>query len=233
MKDKKAWQLLDGTALKLIAMVSMVFDHVGDNFFPDAVWMRVIGRIAMPIFAFCLAEGYLHTRDRKKYLLRMGLFALVSEVPFDLVTSGKLLEFGHQNIMFTFFWAILGLLCYEILREKLPRAGKVLGPVALLAFLGSSLLLGLDYNMLAVGLIYLWVLLRKLAPLWRNLAAMAYHALLRNVGIYWFGLLGFLPIFLYNGKKGKGFKWLFYVFYPGHLLLIWLIRMLLGQPAAG
>ena len=229
MKDKKAYQILNGTALKLIAMVSMVFDHVGDNFFPDQTWMRVIGRIAMPIFAFCLAEGFCHTRDRKKYLLRMGIFALISEIPFDLVTAGRLLETGHQNIMLTFFWAILGLICYEALREKLPGGGgKALGAAVLLFFAGASLLLRLDYSLLAVGLIFLFYLLRDKALIWKNAAGMAFHALLRNVGIYWFGLLGFLPIFLYNGEKGRGLKWLFYVFYPGHLLLIWAIRTLLA-----
>ena len=67
--------------------------------------------------------------------------------------------------------------------------------------------------------------LLKDRALWiRNTAAAAVHAMLRNVGIYWFGLLGFIPLFLYNGKRGKGMKWLFYTFYPGHLLLIFLIR---------
>ena len=76
--EKKKWQVLDGTSLKLIAMISMVFDHVGDNFFPEQLWMRVIGRIALPIFAFFVAECFCHTRDRKKYLLRMGVFACLS-----------------------------------------------------------------------------------------------------------------------------------------------------------
>ena len=232
MKENKPWQVLDGTALKLIAMVSMVFDHVGDNFFPEQTWMRVIGRIALPIFAFCVAEGFCHTRDRWKYLRRMGVFALISEVPFDLVTAGKLLEFSHQNIMLTFFWAILGLLCYEAVRKKLPKGGTVPGVLVLLLFAGTSLLLRMDYNMLAVGLIFLYYLLRDKALVWRHAAGMAYHAMLRNVGIYWFGLLGFLFLFLYNGKKGRGLKWLFYLFYPGHLLLIWGVKLLLSGGAA-
>ena len=105
MEKKRRLPGLDGTALKLLAMLSMVFDHVGDNFFPEQTWMRIIGRIAMPIFAFFVAEGFLHTRDRRKYLLRMGVFALVSELPFDLLTAGRL-EFGNQNVMCTFFLAI-------------------------------------------------------------------------------------------------------------------------------
>ncbi len=136
-------RLLDGTALKLIALISMVFDHVGDNFFPDQVWMRAIGRIAMPIFAFCIAEGFGHTRDKTKYLLRMLLFGVISEAPFDLVTSGKLLEFTHQNIMLTFAWAILGLLCCEKVLETMRTKGRyVLAGFVLLVFFSPLCSLG-------------------------------------------------------------------------------------------
>ena len=86
MEGKGRYKLLDGTMLKLIAMISMVSDHVGDSFFPDQIWMRIIGRMALPIFAFCTAEGFIHTHDRMKYLRRMGIFALISEIPFDLTT---------------------------------------------------------------------------------------------------------------------------------------------------
>ena len=219
------WQILDGTALKLIAVTAMILDHVGDNFFPDQIWMRIIGRMALPIFAFCIAEGFSHTRDRRRYLYRMGLFALLSEIPFDLVTSGKVLEFSHQNIMMTFFWAILGLMIYEQVRNR--RYGQILGAAVLLLFPVSSLFLGLDYQILAVGLIILYYLLRNKAPLINNLAAMAYHVLLRNVGIYWFGVLGFVPVLLYNGKRGRGLKWFFYLFYPLHLLAIYILKELL------
>ncbi len=221
------YRFLNGTALKIIAMISMIFDHVGDNFFPDQTWMRVIGRIALPVFAFCVAEGFCHTRNRIRYLARMGIFACLSEIPFDLVTAGKALEFTHQNIMLTFFWAILGLICYEKIRERKTKISAVCAYAILPVFLVISIAAGMDYNMLAVGLIFIWYLLRHKAPLLNNIAALVYHILLRNIGIYWFGLLGFIPVFLYNGKRGRGFKWLFYVFYPGHLLLIWALRFLL------
>lgn len=227
MKPPEKYRILDATALKLIAMLSMVLDHVGDNFFPDQLWMRALGRIAMPIFAFCVAEGFCHTRDRMKYLRRLFLFGLVSEIPFDLVTSGKLLEFGHQNIMFTFAWAVLGLLCCEKVLGSVKKGRVPLAAAVLLIFLVSSLLLGLDYNVLALALIFLFTLLRRKALWIRTAAAAAAHALLRNVGVYWFGLLGFVPILLYSGERGRGLKWLFYLFYPGHLLLIWLIRSFL------
>ena len=227
MELLKKFQVLDGTVLKLIAMIAMIFDHVGDNFFPEQVWMRIIGRMAMPIFAFCIAEGFCHTRDKRKYLGRMVVFGIVSEIPFDLVTAGKMLEFSHQNIMLTFAWAILGLICVDKILEKNNKIKYLIVGLILLFFLIVSLILGLDYNMLAIALISVYYLLREKAFWVKNVVAMAVHALLRNVGIYWFGLLGFVPVFLYNGKRGKGLKWLFYAFYPGHLLLIYLIRQFL------
>lgn len=229
MEIPKRIQVLDGTALKLIAMVSMVLDHVGDSFFPDQVWMRALGRIAMPIFAFCISEGFAHTHDKQRYLMRMGIFALVSEVPFDLVTAGVPLEFSHQNIMATFFWAILGLMLFErITGEDASKGKKAAGYIMLAVFAMTSVLLGLDYNMLGCGLIFVFYLLRERGILIATAAAAVFHVALRNVGIYWFGLLGFLPILSYNGQRGRGLKWLFYLFYPGHLLLIWLVRTMLG-----
>lgn len=70
----KKIQILDGMMLKIIAMISMIFDHAGDMFFPEADWFRMVGRLAMPLFSFCIAEGYIHTHDRKKYVIRMGIF---------------------------------------------------------------------------------------------------------------------------------------------------------------
>ncbi len=222
MRSEKV-QFLDGTMLKIIAVISMVLDHTGDNFFPDQVWMRAAGRIALPVFAFCLAEGWTHTRDQKKYLARLGIFALASEIPFDLVTAGKLIEFSHQNIMVTFFWSLLTLYVIEKtgMRKSAGIAVCVLSAVL-------SLVFRMDYGLLGPGLVFIWCWLKGRPLYLRNGAAALYHVLLRNVGIYWFGLLGILLVCFYNGKKGKGLKWLFYVFYPGHLLVIWLLRVLMA-----
>ena len=127
MERTNSFRCLDGTALKIIAMVSMVFDHVGDMFFPEVMWPRMIGRIAMPVFAFCVAEGYAHTRDRRKYIARMGAFALISEIPFDLAFFDRP-GFEHQNIMVTFFLALIALELFErlrALRAELARKGRV------------------------------------------------------------------------------------------------------------
>ena len=176
MKSIEKLQIFDGTGLKIMAMVFMVLDHVGDNFFPEQTWMRALGRIAMPIFAFCVAEGLCHTRDKMKYLRRMLIFGLISEVPFDLVTSGKVLEFSHQNIMFTFSWAIIGMICCDWVMTRIKNRSRYLfAGLTVLFFLGSSVILGLDYNFLAVSLIAVYYLLRGKAMRIRNAAAAAVH----------------------------------------------------------
>ena len=227
--SSKKFQLLDGTALKIIAMISMVIDHLGDMFFGGALWMRMIGRIAMPIFAFCIAEGYSHTSDRKRYLMRMGLFALISEIPFDLAFSGKP-ELGHQNIMFTFFLSIIALMLHDRITGSGKGNGKVktvLGVLAVLAVTALSLILRADYTLFAVISVFLFYVFRKKDHLVRAAIGVAFLALTRTVGYYCATGLSFIPLAMYNGKKGRGLKWLFYVFYPGHLLLLWLIRLII------
>ena len=92
--------------LKLLALVTMIIDHVGAIFFPQFIWLRYIGRLSMPIYAFLLVQGYMHTRNFNRYALRMGIFALLSEVPYDLLFQGTWLEFQRQNILFTFLTAL-------------------------------------------------------------------------------------------------------------------------------
>ena len=224
MEKENRLGFLDGTMLKLIAMVSMVFDHVGDAFFPEATWMRIVGRIAMPVFAFCVAEGLSHTSDKYRYLARLCVFALVSEVPFDLFAFGKVLEFTHQNIMFTFALAVAALLVYDMFAQK-GRDMEIAMLLMLIATMLLSIIIHLDYSFLGLGLVYIFYLRRNDRSIFRILWAALMHFLSRNKGVYRFGLLGFIPLLFYNGRKGAGLKWLFYVFYPAHLLLIYAVKM--------
>ena len=162
MEKTNGIRCLDGTMLKIIAMISMVIDHVGDMFFPDMMWLRMVGRLAMPIFAFCITEGYIHTRNRNKYLLRMGIFALVSEVPFDLAFEGNI-NITHQNIMLTFFIAILALKLFDLIRgSKKDISGKysigrtLLGILAVIAMAVVALLVKADYTFFAVIAVFLF-----------------------------------------------------------------------------
>ena len=224
--------------LKIIAMVSMAFDHVGDMFFPDFMWMRMVGRLAMPIFAFCITEGYIHTRNRNKYLLRMGIFALVSEVPFDLAFEGNI-NLSHQNIMLSFFISIVALMLFDLIRgpknELKVRYSvwrTILGVLAVIAMAVIAMLVKADYTVFAVIGVFLFYVFKDVNHYVRPIPGIAFLALTRTVGYYCSTGLSIIPLLLYNGKKGKGLKWLFYVFYPGHLLLLYLLKLLLtGQTA--
>ncbi len=230
MKKLEKLRILDGTSLKLIAMISMVFDHVGDMFFPGALWMRMIGRLAMPLFSFCIAEGYAHTKNKQRYLLRMGVFALVSEIPFDLAFEGRV-GLGHQNIMLSFFLAILALMLFDRIRGegKEHAAGKtLLGILCVCAMAVLALVLRADYTLFAVLAVFLFYVLRNRHPLLRCGVGVGFLALTRTVGYYRATGLSLIPLLLYNGKRGRGLKWLFYAFYPGHLLLLYLLKTVLG-----
>ncbi len=233
MTGMKRYQLLDGTMLKIIAMISMVFDHAGDIFLPGVMWPRMIGRLSMPLFSFCIAEGFAHTHDQKKYLLRIGIFALISEIPFDLAFEGRI-GLSHQNIMLSFFLSIIGLMLYDRIRGSsgpdtghIPAGRTVLGVLAVLAVAVLSLLLRADYTVFAIIAVFLFYALRFKHPLIRSGAGTAFLALTRTMNYYSTTGLSFIPLAMYNGKRGKGLKWLFYVFYPGHLLLLAVLRLIL------
>jgi hypothetical protein len=227
----KRYQVLDGTMLKMIAMISMVFDHAGDIFLPGVMWPRMIGRLAMPIFSFCIAEGYIHTHDKKNYLLRIGMFALISEIPFDLAFERKV-GFSHQNIMLSFFLAVAALMLYDrgeenSERKHSPVVKNVLGVCVVAAISVLSFLLRADYTFFAVIAVFLFYVFRKGHPLIRAGVGVAFLSVTRTIGYYCTTGLSFFPLAMYNGKKGKGLKWMFYLFYPGHLLLLAVIKLML------
>lgn len=224
-----ALRLLDGTTLKLIALVTMLIDHVGAALFPGAVWMRAVGRIAMPIFAFCVAEGYTHTSDRRRYLLRLGVFAAVSELPFDFALMGGP-ELTHQNIMLTFAIAVATLMAADALMERFEGSvGIVAGLGAVLAGSIVAVFLKTDYNYLGVMLVALFHFLKESEPPVKAAVGGAYYLFMRNMGYLVWGVVGFALTAFYNGKRGRGLKYLFYLFYPGHLALIALIGHAIGS----
>jgi hypothetical protein len=230
MKEARKYQILDGTMLKIIAMISMVFDHVGDMFFPGILWPRMLGRLAMPLFSFCIAEGYIHTRDKNKYLMRMGIFALISEIPFDLAFSGRI-GLEHQNIMVTYFLSIVALRLFDMIRgEKNAESGKysvpmtILGWVIIFTFAGLAVIIKADYTVFAVISVCIFYVAKDIHFALRSGVGVAFLALSRTMGYYCTTGLSFIPLVLYNGKKGKGLKWLFYAFYPVHLLVLYIIK---------
>lgn len=228
-------------SLKWLALVTMIIDHIGAVFFPDMLWIRCIGRISFPIYAFLLTQGFIHTNSRKKYCLRLAGFALLSEIPYDLVFYQKIIEFDHQNILFELLCGFLVLSCLEKAVEK--KKYIFYAPIPFLIF--ASAYLGLSYGIYGIALIIFYWLCRnnvsasavssalvtwtfngiakiKLLVLGRSTTILS----LNTTQLY--AVSAAIPIFLYNGQKGKhSLKWLFYVIYPAHLLVIFAIRALI------
>ena len=229
---------LDGGALKGIAAALMLTDHVGAILLPEVLVLRCVGRLAFPIFAFFIAEGYAHTRDFGRYIRRLAILAVVSEIPFNL-ENGAVFDPARQNVLFTFCLALLTLRGLEALgRER--GFGRWAGcGLVLAAGFAAGELRRTDYGGWGVVTVALLYLCRdgKYAKLWLLLAMAAVNGLgMESLTMPVFGgempiqifAVAALPvIWLYNGQAGpKGLRRAFYVFYPAHLLVLEGIRTL-------
>lgn len=237
--------------LKLIAYFTMLIDHTAVSLWITGRMremytlyrvMRGIGRIAFPIFCFQLVQGAMYTKNKKKYLLRLLLFAVISEVPFDLALFGRLYKPGYQNVFFTL---LLGLICVYVIQwgSRLPGKKVWLGWGAAVLTTGAAGLLAeyvvlSDYGWAGVFMIAIMGILA--APLRRirylirseyflqmfvSAFGIAACILLTN-STESFALLALIPIYFYNGVQGitsKRMRLLLYVFYPLHLAVLGLV----------
>lgn len=214
------YQRLDGTVLKLIACLSMFIDHLGAVCFSGMMGFRIIGRLAFPIYCFLLVEGAVHTHDMKKYILRMGIFALISEVPFDLAFYHRLVYIGHQNVFFTLG---LGLLAIWFLEHPIEQLDIPDVLYKLLVIIAAGLIaefFNTDYGFTGIAVICIFYYLRGQPQLKYPIAAILLVAM---GGVEVYAVLALIPILLYNGQRGrqtKAMQYGFYIFYPAHLLLI-------------
>lgn len=225
-------------------MLLMLIDHLGATVISSAAdWMTCVGRLAFPIFAFMTVEGFFHTKDRKRYALRLLLFALLSEIPYNLMQGGSFLYPYNQNVLWSF------LLCLGLmqLNEKAKETKKWwlilltgLGTVLLGTLAG--MLLSFDYMHYGVWMIMTFYFLRGekwwhfvgqllLMILINNeVGGIAYEWTIMGTTVFfskqWFAVLALIPIRLYNGKQGhrsKAFQYFCYAFYPVHMLILGLI----------
>ena len=231
---------ISGSWLKVIACVSMLIDHTASHVFKGMEWayfvffqvghyeitpyfiMRsVIGRWAFPIFAFLIVEGFLHTHDKKKYGMNLLGFALISEIPFNLVHVNRFF-WPIQNVFFTLLLGYLGLCVIERYKEDFKNLAKYLTPLFLV-----SIVLRADYGCIGFGFILLIYLLRYNKLL---MSIVGTGALPSTI----FSGMAFIPIWFYNGErgfvKGKVWKYAFYAFYPVHLLVLYFIKLHIYGP---
>lgn len=209
---------LTGFDLKCIAVFSMLVDHIGAFLFPSEVWMRYVGRLAFPIFSFLIVEGFFHTRDVKKYMGRLFLFALFSEIPYDLASYNTLVYKDHQNIFFTLGLALICMYAMQTLQERLWLAGIVLVAVGLL----THYIIKPDYGIGGIAMILCFYLFRMQRT--EQFLLVAAINICCYGKIQRAGALALIPIWFYNGRKGPSAKYFFYVFYPVHLFGLYLIR---------
>lgn len=236
---------ITGSTLKIIAIVIMLVDHVGAVIlerFPiagtplylvDAV-LRSVGRLAFPIFCFLLVEGFIYTRDRAKYAVRLFGFALISEIPFDIATAGRFFNLAYQNVFFTLLAGFLTICVLDEVKQKefniaSKKAETVLRLVftALITAAGmfAAYLLKTDYSfagVLAIVVMY-GVKEKKPESMLCGCAVLTAYNFLEA-----FAFLNIFLIKMYNGKRGLKLKYIFYVFYPVHLLVLYCIARLLG-----
>lgn len=243
LEKAKKLQFLDSNMLRTVAVVLMISDHVWATYMSFGNWMTYIGRMAFPIFAFQIAEGFAHTRNFKKYALRLLGFALITEIPFNLFYSSRWFNPYHQNVLFTL---LLGLLAIRVIDNlKKDVSGKNIGKSVLwlgLICIGGTLGF-VDYGFLGVLTVVMFYLCRgyRFTPVLQLIGMILINIVFFEGQVFMFDVFGthieipsqgfavfaLIPIWLYNGKKGKSSKVLqygFYAFYPVHMLILYLIK---------
>ncbi len=229
-------RVLSGSMLKLLAMVTMLIDHTAgyvlaeipactaplfvlfNRQFSIYVFCRLIGRISFPLYCFLLVEGFRHTKSRKNYGLRLFLFALISEIPWNFAHSGKLL-YGSQSVMFTLFFGYLALCAVEYFAKNPIKQSASLLLLLFVCGFGS-----MDYGLRGLGLILVIYFLRQTPAV----EAVVGTCVLYNGWTAAVGGFAFIPINLYNGERGwmrgKFAKYACYIFYPLHLFVLGAIK---------
>ena len=205
----------------------MLVDHIGAYLVPW-LWLRAVGRIAFPIFCFLLTQGVIHTRNPKRYALRLCLFAIISELPFDLLRFGGF-DMAAQSVMVTL---LLGFGMLMLLRDAKSRWLQI-GIVGV--FMLAAELTKCEYGSYGVGLIAVLALTEgRTGSMFARALALAYPGvmapLMGGSVIQIFATLALIPLSLYTGRsisRRKGVKWAFYLFYPVHLAIIYYFLFLL------
>jgi len=229
---------LSSSQLKIIAMISMLIDHVGGSLFPQFIILRIIGRIAFIIFAFELVEGFYHTSNFYKYFLRMLLFGLITEPFFDFAIFNTWYYPQYNNVMFEFVLALMMMYGFEYNRKFSKGINVIANLIVFAGMIFLSNLLVTDYygyGMLIVASFYFTYNLPK--RFYYQLILMfiinyylmgAYQINIFNVYIpvQGFAVLAMIFIYFYSGEHGKLNKYVGYLFYPLHLFLIGIIRVL-------
>jgi len=235
-------KIINANVLKLLAVIFMLSDHLWATIVPGNQWMTWIGRLAFPIFAFQIAEGYHYTSNFKKYAQRLFIFALISEIPFNLFYSSSIFYPFHQNVMFTLLFGLLAVNSIDKARKDPNYKNYTIGILKVIGFYLLARITLVDYGGMGVLTVLAFYLFRDLK--WAWLGQFISLILLNMVfytGMYipitilgytfdftvqGFAVLALIPIWLYNGEKGRSnpvFQYSMYAFYPIHMLVLYIL----------
>lgn len=217
--ENNRWGIFNNFTLKMIAIITMVIDHVGYTLFPQVTELRAIGRISFPIFCFLIVEGFYHTRNTWNYLTRLIIFALLSEIPFDLAFHGGPFNWSYQNVFITLALGLCAIFCLEELNAR----RIFLIPLAAIFVIAD--LCKCDYGAGGVLLICMFYITKENKLIQCLLCTLILYVFYGTFELY--GTIALLPILLYNGKRGPSPKMIFYWFYPLHLLILYGILQIL------
>ena len=219
--------------LKVIASIAMLIDHVAVVFLPYGSTMytigRAVGRVAFPIYCFLLVEGFFHTSNLRKYMIRLGIFALISEVVFDYALIPKALWNSHQNVFFTLLIGLIVISFYDYIVKRYQAQSVMMNTFAVITILvGCFLAIAMKCDYSYLGILFI-------------LGFYIYHNQKKKMAICFVLLVGFLCggvqffcilalpfLWFYNQKQGPKVKYAFYAFYPLHLFVIGLISHLIA-----
>lgn len=228
---------MNGFQLKLLAVILMILDHIG-YFFPDTstIWLRFVGRLSMPIFVFILVQGYLHTKNIKKYISRISIFGtfmffmniIISIIGNKLGVSKKLSPL-LPNIFITMSLCLLFLFIFNLFKNEMNRGNKfksiIYISILILILILSSFV---EYSLISMGLTLIFYIFRND----KNKMVIAYIvgsiilSFLFSNWIQCFMVFAIMPILLYNNEKGYAnifWKYFFYFFYPIHIYILYLL----------
>ena len=232
-------------SLHIMAMVFMLCDHLWGTIVPGADWLTCIGRLTFPIFAFMIVEGYFHTKNLRKYVKRLLIFAILSEIPFNLAMGSRLFYPIHQNVLWSFLISI-GLIHWneKVKDKQLWKRVLVIIASICIGYIGGIITFVDFYNagILTVLAFYYfrgrkwWCYLGQFLCLWYiNFEMLGGYSYEVNIlgGIHFIArqgiaVLALIPIWLYKGRQGyhsKGLQYVYYIFYPLHLLILGLVKM--------
>ena len=229
----KKIQVFNGAQLKYLAFLSMLIDHANNALLTPMLngegfllhlsnLFSILGRIAFPLFVFFIVEGFFKTRSRKRYLMTLLIFGVISEVPFDMFTSKVFFDPYWNNMMFALALCLITIWLIDSLKEKLPNqvAWYVVSIILVILFGLLAMGLSLDYDYHAIIVAYLFYVFYN-RPLLG--AGLGYLSIIKEL----YSFLGFAMTLTYNGKRGKQYKWLNYAFYPVHILILGILRFYL------